>query len=73
MNIPSAPYHAGLSQADRNQAHRQFVNDQVQVNLTLHNTCERVIQTRRARDLRGWGGGGGEGERAQDIYFLSLS
>nr|XP_022305498.1 Werner syndrome ATP-dependent helicase-like isoform X1 [Crassostrea virginica] len=31
MNIPSAPYHAGLSQADRNQAHRQFVNDQVQV------------------------------------------
>lgn len=31
MNIPSAPYHAGLSQADRNKAHRQFVNDQVQV------------------------------------------
>ncbi|XP_056008081.1 bifunctional 3'-5' exonuclease/ATP-dependent helicase WRN-like isoform X2 [Ostrea edulis] len=31
MNIPSAPYHAGLSQAERNKAHRQFINDQIQV------------------------------------------
>lgn len=34
MNIPSAPYHAGLSQAERNKAHRQFINDQIQVRNT---------------------------------------
>ncbi|XP_061186116.1 bifunctional 3'-5' exonuclease/ATP-dependent helicase WRN-like isoform X2 [Saccostrea echinata] len=31
MNIPSARYHASLTQTERNKAHRQFVNDQIQV------------------------------------------